>query len=106
MPTDSEAAEQRLRVAAEIGALAIAGWQSMLVEAGAYVQANIEAGQKLLRGLYEAGDARSLAEVQVAHLRAQIERNLSCANRLTEVAGSTADRIAEKARLLAPSSRD
>ena len=77
----------------------------MRVQAGAYVQANMEAGQKLLRGLYEAGDARGLADIQMGHLRAQVERNFSCATRMSEVAGQTADRIAEKARQLTPSGR-
>lgn len=98
-------AERNLQAAAEIGALAVAGCQSLMVEAGAFAQASLEAGRLLLHDLYGARDFQGLRAAQMRHLQEQWERNLAYLKRLAEISEDTTSRMAEKTRMVAPSTR-
>lgn len=95
-------AERNLQATVEIGALAVSGCQSLMVEASAFAQASMEAGRFLLRDLCGARDMDSLVALQMRHLQDQWERNLAYLKRLSEITEDTAGRMAEKARMLAP----
>jgi hypothetical protein len=95
-------AERSLQTTVELGALAVSGCQSLMVEAGVFAQANMEAGRHLLRNLYGARDMSSVTAMQMRHLQDQWERNLAYLKRLSEITEDTTGRMAEKARMLAP----
>jgi hypothetical protein len=97
-------AERSLQTTVEIGALAVSGCQSLMVEASAFAQASMEAGRHLLRDLYGARDMSSVTAMQMQHLQDQWERNLAYLKRLSEITEDTAGRMAEKSRMLAPRS--